>query len=477
MIPFPNFVGPTYRSQSPIVAIEQCMNWYPERIEASGSKYAWALYPTPGLEAFGTLPIGPVRGLYGLDGRMWGVGGDHLYEVSDAGIPTDLGLMARDNNPATMSSSGDAGGELFTTAGDKGYILNLGTNAFSHVVDDVTMGSYLEGYFLGLDQATSRVKYSDLLDGTTWPALSYLERIAASDKLLAMAVSHKEIWMIGSETGEVWYHTGASPTPFEPFPGGFFEVGIAAPFSIARAAGSFLWVSQDKNGARIVVRMNGFSPERVSNHAVEFALQGYTTVADARAYGYQDQGHFFYVVNFPTANATWVLDLTTGQWHERGWWNVARARFDAYRPEYHVYAFDQHLVGDRTTGVIYRSAIDLYGDADGAPLRRVRRAPHLSQNGQRLFFSQLLINMETGVGLGTGQGSDPKVMLRFSDDGGRTWKTERTKAIGKMGEYSGRGVLFNQLGSSYNRVFELSASDPVPYRIAGAFLNVSVENR
>lgn len=66
-------------------------------------------------------------------------------------------------------------------------------------------------------------------------------------------------------------------------------------------------------------------------------------------------------------------------------------------------------------------------------------------------------------------GSNPEIMLRLSNDGGRTWITEQIRTIGKLGEYWHR-VRWNRLGCARRRVFEVSVSDPIPWRLVGAYV-------
>jgi hypothetical protein len=67
----------------------------------------------------------------------------------------------------------------------------------------------------------------------------------------------------------------------------------------------------------IVYRANGYTAQRISTHAVEWQIQQYGNLSDAIAYTYQQDGHSFYVLIFPSANTTWVFDVATSLWHER----------------------------------------------------------------------------------------------------------------------------------------------------------------
>jgi hypothetical protein len=114
----------------------------------------------------------------------------------------------------------------------------------------------------------------------------------------------------------------------------------------------------------------------------------------------------------------------------------------------------------------------VYTEVDGNGIRRLRACPHIVKDQRFVTYPQLIVLLQTGIGLsGTGQGSDPECMLRYSNDDGRTWSNEVTSKAGKLGEFYVR-VLFNRLGQARggNRVFEWSATDPVPWRLVGAEL-------
>jgi hypothetical protein len=473
MARFPGFIGSSYRSQSPIAAQERTVNFYTERIETPGAKAQVVLYPTSGVEVFS--PAGnesPGRAMYALGGRMFAVIGPTFYEIGPGGVRTVRGVVAVDANPATIVGNGDGGSQLFITSGDKGYCFDLGTNVLTEVrASGNTMGAMLDGYFLVFDAATSAFFASDLLDGMTWDPLQFQQRTMAPDPWVAMLVNLRDIWLFGSETTEVWYDAGTSPFPFQPNPVGVVQFGVAAPFSPARVANQVAWLGQTRNGSGEVILTNGYTPQVISNYALQFAFSQYPRLDDAVGWSYEDQGHTFYVLEFPSAGKTWVFDLATGEWCERGTWIAEDDEFTAWRPRHHAYAFGQHLVADRETGAIYRMAIDLGHDVDGRELRRIRRAPALSNENKRIFFDYLELELEPGLGLPFGQGSDPQVELRISRDGGKTFFSAGTRSAGKQGEYRKR-VRWTRLGSGRDNVFEIVCSDPIPWRIIAADLQV-----
>lgn len=471
MIRFPGFCGPSYTSQSKIADAERCVNWYPERIEGTG-KAPLVLYPTPGFRSFATVPQSNTRALVHVNGRTFAVCGSALVEIRADGTVATLGtgLNNLDGSPAQIVTNGDGGHQLFVTSGSKGYLYDLSTNTYQGLVlDGAEYGAFIDGFFLALDSSTSRFKISDLENGATWDAGQVAQRNVAADKWSGMLVAHKEIWLFGSQTTEVWYNAGTSPFPFTPNPSVFINAGIAAPASAALLGGAPVWLGQTRDGGPSVYRAEGYTPVRVSNHAVEYALAGYATVADAQAWTYEEYGHLFYVLTLPNAGATWVFDASTGLWHERGTWDGSRFRS---APTFgHCYAWGKHLTGSNSTAVVYEMNSSLTGDGGTGTIRRLRRTPHASQDATIIGFDRLQVDLEAGLGLVTGQGSDPQVMLRWSNDGGQTWGSERWVSAGLIGAYKARAQWW-RLGQGRDRVFEVAVSDPIPWRLVDAYLDV-----
>ncbi len=475
---YPGFVSGSYESQSPFADLEQTVNWYPEPIESKSVPWSAALYPCPGFKDYATVANVNTRALFAMDGRAYAVIGNAVYQVFATNTITAVTspTVTNNPNPAQIASNGDAGGQLLIASGDNGYLLDIATNTLSTIValaNKCTMAGMIDGYFLSFDSATSTFYISELNDGSTWDPTQFAQRSIAPDPWKAMVVDgSRQIWLIGEQTGEIWYDAGTSPFPFSPVPGAVFGYGTPAPFSVKLAGNAMCWLSQTADGAGIVVAATGVTPQRISTYAVETAIASYardSIITDAEAVVYSEAGHTFYCLSFPSANKTWVFDLSTGLWHERGVWDDAVGDYDVWAPRSHCYAFGQHLVGDRTTGQLCSMDVTYTTECDGSVMRRLRIPPPLfrAPNVRRMFVSRLELIMETGLGTATGQGADPQVMMRVSPDA-KTWSTERLAAAGAMGAY-GAEVVWTRLGSSQKMwVPEITVTDPIPWRIMGA---------
>jgi hypothetical protein len=309
---------------------------------------------------------------------------------------------------------------------------------------------------------------SDLLSPITDP-LSFASKDGSPDDLVSIIVDRREVYLLGEMSSEVWINSGAVPFPFTRIPGTSTQQGIAAQYSMSRMGNSFAYVSKNNRGEAMIVRMNGYFPERISTHAVETTLVN-QNVSNAIAWTYQLEGHEVYVVTFPaigTNGLTWAFDNTTGLWHKWLYRNNQN-EFERHRGNCCAFFNQQVLVGDYENGKIYQLSRNLYTD-DGQPIRRIRRAPHITTDLQRQYFHELQIQFQPGVGLSTGQGDDPQAMLRWSNDGGSTWSNEYWTTIGKQGKYLNRAI-WRRLGFSRDKVFEVSISDPVKAVIISANL-------
>jgi hypothetical protein len=308
-------------------------------------------------------------------------------------------------------------------------------------------------------------------------ATSFSSKDGSPDDLIALIVDHREVYLMGEASSEVWTDVGSVPFPFQRIPGTNTQHGIAAKFSVARFGDSFCYVSRNNRGQSQIMQMKGYVPTRISNHAVENSLAN-QYVDNAIAWTYQLEGHECYVVSFPSLELTWAYDLASGMWHK---WLYTENDGTYTRHRGNCCAVFQGLVlvGDYEDGSIYQIDKNNYTD-NGQHTRRLRRAPHLVSDFQRQYFDELQIQFQPGVGL-TGitvpindavVGADPQAMLRWSNDGGSTWSSEHWTSIGLVGKYKNRAI-WRRLGMARDRVFEVVVSDPINAVIISANLKAS----
>lgn len=413
------FCGPTYASQSLNVDAERAINLYPEVVESSLGKSSYALYCTPGLNLFANLGSSAVLGLFAcrpngsLTDRLFAVVqsgiNQVLYEVFSNGTTINRGMLNAPTTPVvTMKHNGI---QLLICTGGQLWVMPFSTNIPALATGgspptNVEMVEYCDGFGIALIQNSNQFFVSALLDFTTWPALSTAQVSEFPDNVVSMIVNQRQIAFLGTKASIVYSNAGAVQQPFLPIQGVFVENGCCAPFATARLDNSVFWLDMDERGWAVARRANGYTPQRISNHSTETFWNSYPTVADAISYTYSEAGHAFWVIYFPSGigadgiagqGATWVYDVATSQWHERAFWNEAKGYFQAHHSQNHAFAFGKHFVGDRQSGNLYQQSTAFLSDA-GASIRRVRRAPHISNENQWIYYNELQIDLETGLG-------------------------------------------------------------------------------
>ena len=519
-------LGQAYTARSVNAADNRMINLFPEAIPEGGQTSGF-LNRAPGLRLLATIGTGPIRGLWTHQTRgedAYVVSGEEFYKIQPDYTYTLLGTVSG-TGPVSIS---DNGTQIFIACNPDGYIYDESTNVFSKITDPdyagaVTVG-YIDGYFVFNQPDSQIIWVTSLFDGLVIDPLAFAAAESSPDNMVALVVNNREVWMFGTGTTEVWYDAATIPFPLAPIQGAYNEIGCVAPFSIAKLDNSIFWLGADPRGYGIVYRNQGYTGKRVSTHAVEYAIQSYGDITDAEAYTYQEEGHAFYVLNFPTADKTWVYDVATGAWHERASWN--NGLFTRHRGNCQMSFNEQTIVGDYENGNLYALDLDIYTD-NGDTQKWMRSWRPLSPNQNNLKRTAqhtLQLDCQSGIGINTsivgdptvayfaatgvylsypnnvitnsgdylvfsmtnipsggteaGQGDDPQVMLRWSDDGGHTWSSEHWISMGKIGEYGYRAI-WRRLGMTTklrDRIYEISGTDPNKIVIVGAELFLSGTN-
>ena len=425
--------------------------------------------------------------------------------IQGAGVPVNTMVIAILNpvagiNQYTVSTNTAVSSETM-------YALNFtvipnNDGAFS----GGTTVDIVDNYFVYSRPSSQQFGASDALSPVS-QQLSFASKDGSPDQLVALIVDHREVYLMGEASSEVWVDVGAFPFPFQRVPGTSTQHGIAAQFSVARLGDSFAYVSRNGRGQGQIMQMQGYKPTRISTHAVEYSLVN-QYIDDAIAWTYQLEGHEVYVVSFPTINITWAYDMASGMWHKWLYSNTD-GTYSRHRGNCEAQFQGMVLVGDYANGKIYELDKSVYTD-DGVNTRRLRRAPHLVADFQRQYFEEFQIQFQPGVGttglsvspfiyigtpyilyptatliipptqtvvIGVATLSNqtttlPQAMLRWSDDGGSTWSKEHWTTIGALGKYQNRAI-WRRLGQARDRVFEVVVSDPVKAVIISANLKAS----
>lgn len=444
------------------VDCQRCVNLYPEidEMQTGKEKEIASLVQRPGLVKRHTLGSGPIRGIYqASNGRVFAVSGQNFYEFTIDAV-TDYGALL--DSTAGRVSMTDDGTDLVLVDGLKGYHFTFDTDTFAEITDTefptgADVVQFFDQYLIVNEPGTMRFWWTDT-GAANWDGLDFASAEGNPDELLTLLVDHRELWLFGTESIEVFFNTGDADLPFQRREGTLIESGIAAINSVCQLDNTPAWVSRDKNGAGMIVRGVGYNPKRISTHAVEQAIKGYGDISGASAYTYQIGGHHFAAFNFPGADRTWVYDATTELWHEETY-TLSDGTMSRHRIEHHCFDGQRHWAGDFQNGNLYTMEESVYTD-DGQMISFLRRNPHTSAGGRRIFTGSFQLDMETGTANSSGAGSDPKIMLRYSKDGGHRWSNEKWRGLGKVGEYKKR-VIWRRLGSSRDLVIEVRCTEPI----------------
>lgn len=465
------FVGSSATARSLNANAERSVNCYLEYQMQDGASRPVALYGTPGLTLRATpAVVAAARGCIKLsDSLSIIVVGSSVYKMSTSYVLTSLGTIGTSTGRVGMASNGT---EVLIVDGAKGWLAT--SSALTEVVDvdfpdGVTVALYLDGYFVVFGDGTQKAYWNETPgSGTAWNGLDFGSAEGAPDPLVGGTTDNRTMWLVGSASAELWRTTTDADAPIQRMDGVFIEQGAASGWTVAKIDNGVAWLSQSDNGDGLVLWSSGSSPQRISDHPLETAIRSYSTISDAFAFALEIDGHSFYVLTFPTADATWMYDFATQKWSEWLWRDGATNEFHRHRANCHMFFNRKHLVGDWESGKVYSLEMDVYTDG-GDAIKRLRRTQTLSKGNARLFFGELQIDMETGVA--NAAEDDPQVMMRYSNDGGHTWSNEKQKSIGQTGQY-GKRVKFGPTGSGRNRVWELSMTDPVKFAVFGADVEV-----
>lgn len=460
-------VGPSYQMRSIPFDAQRTVNLFPV-YDQMGKEVA-ALYGTAGLSLFCDTGVGPIRGaFYSANGRAFVVSGADVLEIYSDGTTAIRGSLVQNTGHVTIDENAT---QLVICDGGSIYVMVYSSNSFAQVTDgDIpSCGTVtvIDSYCVINKNDSGAFYISSVADATTWSALDFATAESSPDKLLRVLNGLGQLWLFGDKTTEIWSNTGSSSFPFERISGAKIDTGILAPHTALPVDNSVFWVGRDGYGSGVVYKAQGFTPQRVSTDAIEYAIAKATDLEDMKAWAYQQEGHVFYVLTGGGLETSLVYDLATQLWHERAYLDEY-GDFEQHLGICHTLAFGKNLVGCRKSGKVYELDLDTFSD-NGQEIARERIYTHLSNENELTRYNSLEIDMETGVGLSSGQGSDPQLMLQISKDKARTWGDTYSAGIGKIGEYN-KVVRFRRIGIADCITFKIRITDPVKVAITGSYL-------
>jgi hypothetical protein len=403
-----------------------------------------------------------------------------LWRVDTTGAYSEVGSFSTSyTGPAWIRNNQT---QLCVVDGMTGYVYTPASNSFVQITDADFPGAgsleYQDGYGLFSEPSTNRWFFSSINDFLSFDALDFYSKEALTDNIRSIRSFKRQPYILGADAGtEVWYNNGGNnsslQTPtFARNTGGLINYGLGAAKGVDDLDGTAItWLSSQGQ----IVQAVGIQAKVVSNQMFDrevagdgsLAQPGYSTFADCITFSYRDQGHIFQQFTFPTADVTWVLDGTTDLLLKRQSYKVAGG-YGRHRANCYVRHNNKHYVGDFENGTIYEMSSE-YKNDNGHLIQRVLYSQDVNNGKTLMSFPNVQVMLEAGRGLA--DGSTPQIGLEFSPDGGQTWSNMVNRSVGVIGQYQWQ-ANWNQLGSAYRRMYRLTMTAPITWKITGIDLGV-----
>lgn len=459
--------GTGINGKSAVVTAQRRVNVYFE-IREDAEKAKVAIYGTPGSTLFASLGTSPVRGWHVFKNTIVAVAWNTVYTVSSTGVVTSIGTISTSVGNVGMEDNGTL---LMIVDGTACYGWN-GTTFTSPLTDSnipngATTIAFNDLHFIcDYPSVNGQYNVSPLIytPGTAWNSLWIGNASASPDALLAVDVDHGFLICWGSNSIEFHYDDGGTPSTFPPYQSATQQVGLAAKWSRAKFNNTMAFLGTNLQGGYSVYQFNGFQAQVISTRDIDSYFDDFTTVSDAVAMSFMWDGHPFYVLTFPTANRTFMYDGSTQVWSEM---QTGTGLIGRYYGQFAITFNGQVYVSDYSNGNIYQLTDETFTD-NGTPIMRLCQTKHIHDDGNMLAIDEVFLDLETGVGLQSGQGSNPQIMVSVSKDGGRTFGNERLMGIGAVGQYIGPRATLRRFGAARDFVFRIRMTDPVKWAVTYA---------
>lgn len=464
-----NITGPSYLSRSKPLSVQQTKNFYHQIVESGREQYV--LHSFAGLTAKNTALIGDDRGGRRALGLAFRVVGESLYSFDKFGTHTLVGAIA---GTERCIFSDDGANLIVLVPGGNIYVWDK--TDLNIIIDTNIIGSIAVTFINNQMVYTKPNLFiiANVGDPTTANGLNAANAESQPDDLVRAYAFQQSVYMFGETSTEPWWNSGTGNPPFSRIDGQIFEVGCIAPHSIAHTDEAIYWVGDDKS----IYQATGGIKSRISSIAISHQLSTYSTLEDAHASTFTLEGQNFYMVTFPTANKTWCLNESLGV---NGWFELSSGTSDGkYQGATIINAYNENYVFDADNGNLYILDLNnLQNNGETLHRRRVTGSINgkmLGKNGAEVQMSSFLLIMESGEGARSGQGVDPQIQFEVSYDGGRSWKSKGWGNVGRRGQ-TVLQVRMDNLDVFYDCIVRLTTSDPVPYHIYSATVDLRLTGR
>lgn len=376
-------------------ACQDTVNYLPMAAESGGTKTPTMLKSPPGLKPFANIGDGPdyvIRGMHDVEGQLFVVSGNNLYQLMASGVAVPLGDIPGVGRVSMAHNQIAGGNQLLVVNGQSGYIYNTRTQDFRRITDPGYPGAFaadfIDGYFVQVEPFGRYVFHSNLADGLDYNTLDRFEAESQPDNIVSVLVINDEVRVFGSRTQQIFTNTGAAQGTFQS-KGITIDRGCAGRFTPARLDNGVFFLGDDG----VVYRDNGYSPVRISTHAIEEAIAD-CDWSQAFAFTWEAHGHSVYYLTFPDGQ-TWGYDIASQLWHRRATYHPSFEVSRRWRLSALVYSRGKWYGGDSTSGRIYTLEWDYMMEGD-QPLVSERTSQVTYNAGNRFQVQEVELLVRTG---------------------------------------------------------------------------------
>lgn len=451
------FVDRAYSRPAAGLPSSRLANLYPETTEGIAQSVRISRPCLANQVAVGT---GPNRGLFSKPGVFGGA----VFVASGAGLYTIDGTLLGALPGTDKARFAASSTQLVVVAG--GYAFIWDGTTFGQITDtDLPMVIDVEWFgdrFVFAQAQSGRIWYSNINDASNIDGLAFTNAESSPDFNVGLRIIGDQLAIYGGDSTEFWSVTSDADNPYQKNDGTRYQKGCASRDSITLLDNAHFFVGADGSVYRTEDVAN-----RVSDHGVEDKLRRCTNLAGCTAFGVVIEGHAWYVLNIPGVGSM-AYDVAGKGWAE--WTSFGRTPA-VFRGCTAQQVGTTVYVGDDTTGNVWTLSVGVFQDGSD-PVTFLATAFAKIPTGDPVRCVNVILLCARGVGLTTGQGSNPIVEMRYSDNLGRTWSRWRQGSLGKIGEYE-KKTYWTGLGTMRppGRLFEFRVTDPVVTTLGGVYVN------
>lgn len=357
-----NLVGGFYKDPNLHWSAQDVLNWIPVPGEKVGTRTRFQFRDAPGFkpfvritrqvpdgEGFITVDQGPIRGMRNVEGKLFVVAGTTLYQITNSGVAVPYGTVPGVSRVSMAHNERGSGNQLIVVNESAGYVFDTSSLVYQKITDAGYPGAFIadfvDGYLVQVEPQGRYWLHSDLSQALDYNTFDQYEAEADPDRIVSLHVAFREVLVFGADTTEPFVNEGRAQGTFQRAANTVIQCGCSARHSPRTMDGAVFFLD-DK---RIVRRMDGYNPIRISTVGIEAALAECSRdeIAASFAVTYEDRGHKIYYLTVP-GRFTFGYDVLSGEWHRRSSPGMGRWRLNDL-----VFWNGKWIGGDFQSGRLY----------------------------------------------------------------------------------------------------------------------------